>query len=263
MQRGAKLNRDRLIELLRAISEGNLNPEAAYEELKHLPYKDLGFARVDHHRAIRQGMPEVIFCAGKTSDHIASIAKELRSANSVVIATKASEEAAAEVLRMSDEARYFPSARIIAWGDFPQPEPNSYKVSVITAGTADLPIAEEAAVYLAATGVAVEKIQDVGIAGVHRLFDVLPTIQSCTVHIVVAGMDGALPALVAGLVPQPVIAVPTSVGYGASFGGLAALLTMLNSCSAGLTVVNIDNGFGAAVAALRLLSVLRTSARPA
>jgi len=257
------LNKDRLIELLQSISQGKLNPDEAYEQLKHLPYKDLGFARVDHHRAIRQGMPEVIFCSGKTSEHIASIAKELRSANSLVVATKASEEVAAEVLRMSEEARYFPSARIVAWGDFPQPEPNSPKVSVITAGTADLPIAEEAAIYLAASGVAVEKIQDVGIAGVHRMFDALPTIQNCAVHIVVAGMDGALPGLVAGLVPQPVIAVPTSVGYGASFSGLAALLTMLNSCSAGLTVVNIDNGFGGAVAALRLVSVLRTAVRPA
>ena len=225
------MNKDHLLELLRAISAGTLNPEEAYEQLKHLPYKDLGFARIDHHRALRQGLPEVIFCTGKTSDQIASIARELRTANSVVIATKATEEVAAEVLRRSDEARYFPSARIIAWGDFPPPEPGSFKVSVITAGTADLPIAEEASVYLSATGVAVEKIQDVGIAGVHRLFDVLPVIETCAVHIVVAGMDGALPALVAGLVPQPVIAVPTSVGYGASFGGLAALLTMLNSCS--------------------------------
>src|SRR6185369_9419383 len=171
----------------------------------------------------------------------------------LIVATRLDSELAQELLKALPGASYFEQARMFVWGDLPDIKDDGATVAIVTAGTADLPVAEEAAMFLAASGIATQRFFDVGVAGIHRLFDKLPDLQKCDVTIVVAGMDGALPSVVAGLLPGPVIAVPTSVGYGASFQGIAALLTMLNSCASGITVVNIDNGFGAAMAAARIL----------
>ncbi|SRR5579875_582452 len=248
------MNRNKVKELLDALACGNLEPDEVYEQLKHLPYRDIGFAKIDSHRCLRQGMPEVIFCPGKTPEQVVKIAQDLKANHDLVLATRLDPEPAAAVLSVLTQAHYDPCSRVLVWGAVPQPEPGSPRVAAVAAGTADLPVAEEAAVVLASAGVSVQRLYDVGVAGIHRLFDNLETLKQASVIIVVAGMDGALPSVVGGLVEQPVIAVPTSVGYGASFQGLAALLTMLNSCAAGLCVVNIDNGFGAAAAALRILS---------
>ncbi|HEY9792276.1 MAG TPA: nickel pincer cofactor biosynthesis protein LarB [Candidatus Obscuribacterales bacterium] len=256
------MDKQRLADILQAVSKQELSPQDALEMLRHLPYEDVGFAKLDLHRHLRQGMPEVIFCPGKTTEQIIAIAQRLRRHHQLVLASRASTEVAKQVLQELPEAGYHELGKMLVFGSLPQPDESLPPVAVVTAGTADLAVAEEAAIVLQAHGVPVIRINDVGVAGIHRLLDNLQTLHSASVSIVVAGMDGALPSVIGGLLEGPVIAVPTSVGYGAAFQGLAPLLTMLNSCAAGLTVVNIDNGFGAAVAAMRLLRTIeRTKAQ--
>ena len=239
----------RLHDLLSRVSNGQVAVEQAVETLKTLPFEDLGFARVDHHRRLRTGLPEVIFSPGKTVDQIAAIARRLSAGGHHVLMTRL-EADRADVLRgLLPALRYYAEGRLASLGPPPGPPPEQGSLLVVAAGTADFPVAEEAAVSAELLGNRVERLYDVGVAGLHRLLDSLDRLRAASVLIVVAGMEGALPSVVGGLVERPVIAVPTSVGYGASFQGLAALLTMLNSCASGITVVNIDNGFGAAAAA--------------
>lgn len=252
----------RLRKLLLAVQSGDVAPDEAERKigaaLREQPYENLDFARVDHHRSIRQGFPEVIYCAGKTPEQVAHIATAIVSRGHTLLATRADRSTHDAVSGVVSTARYHEIARIISVpGTAPLELPGT--VGVLCAGTSDLPVAEEAAVTLEVLGARVERICDVGVAGVHRLLTVLEEARACDVLIVAAGMEGALPSVVGGLVERPVIAVPTSVGYGASFGGLAALLGMLNSCASGLTVVNIDNGFGAAIAAAKILKLLAPS----
>lgn len=234
--------------LLDALYEKRETVDSVFTKLKNLPYEDMEFAKVDHHRRIRQGMPEVIFCQGKTKEHIADIFSSLAQRNDCVIATRAWPEAYNAVLEVCPDAVFHPLARCITLGSGIRPIKKG-KVLIAAAGTADLPVAEEAAVVAEFLGNPIEKIYDIGVAGIHRLFSYYKTIQEADVIICVAGMEGALASVLGGLVDKPVIAVPSSVGYGASFQGLAALLAMLNSCAAGVGVMNIDNGFGAAVLA--------------
>jgi len=245
---------EQLEALLADVAAGRLAPTAALDRLRHLPFEDLPFARVDHHRALRQGQPEVVFCEGKRIDQVVAICERLEAATGSFLGTRASEELAAAL-----QAR-FPG---VVWNAIARtvhlPGPSSPErpvptgtILVVSAGTSDMPVAEEAAVVAEAFGNRVERLMDVGVAGLHRLLAAGDQLKQARVVIVVAGMEGALPSVVGGLVAVPVIAVPTSIGYGASFGGLAALLGMLNSCAAGVTVVNIDNGFGAAAAASRI-----------
>jgi hypothetical protein len=240
---------ERLRSILTRVAAGDLSPEAALVEMKHLPFEDLGFARVDHHRALRVGFPEVIFGQGKTAEQIAAIAERLREAGTNVLVTRLEPGAAAELTTRLPGTVYDPVARTATLIVEPPVVATRGVVLVIAAGTTDLPVAEEAVRTLEAFGHPVERLCDVGVSGLHRLLASKEQIVAASVLIVVAGMEGALPSVVAGLVDRPVIGVPTSIGYGAAFGGLTALLAMLNSCAAGLTVVNIDNGFGAAVAA--------------
>jgi pyridinium-3,5-biscarboxylic acid mononucleotide synthase len=240
--------------LLAEVAAGRLTPKAALDRLRHLPFEDLPFARIDHHRSLRQGQPEVVFCEGKTPDQVTAICERLEAVDGMFLGTRASESVAARLRDRFPRMLWNPLARTVHLPPAEQPEraPVTGSILVVSAGTSDLPIAEEAAVVAEAFGHAVERLVDVGVAGVHRLLAAGEQLQRARVVIVVAGMEGALPSVVGGLVAAPVIAVPTSVGYGASFGGLAALLAMLNSCAAGVTVVNIDNGFGAAAAASRI-----------
>ena len=240
--------------LLAEVAAGRLTPRAALDRLRHLPFEDLPFARIDHHRSLRQGQPEVVFCEGKTPDQVTAICERLEAVDGMFLGTRASESVAARLRDRFPRMLWNPLARTVHLPPAEQPEraPVTGSILVVSAGTSDLPIAEEAAVVAEAFGYAVERLVDVGVAGVHRLLAAGEQLQRARVVIVVAGMEGALPSVVGGLVAAPVIAVPTSVGYGASFGGLAALLAMLNSCAAGVTVVNIDNGFGAAAAASRI-----------
>jgi hypothetical protein len=221
----------------------------------------LGFATVDTDRKRRCGFPEVIFCEGKSPADVASIAQTIVAHDGVLLATRATREHFEAVSSALPSARFHERARCITVEDRPQPK-NGGKVGVICAGTSDLPVAEEAAVTLEIFGNHVERISDVGVAGIHRIIGEKERLDACNVLVVVAGMEGALPSVVAGLVSRPVIAVPTSVGYGASFGGLAALLGMLNSCGSGVTVVNIDNGFGAAYAAANINRLLQEKTAP-
>jgi NCAIR mutase (PurE)-related protein len=238
------MDTQRLSQLLRGVERGEVTIEAAVERLRLLPYEDLGFAQPDHHRTLRTGFPEVIFGMGKTPEQIALIAKTITAQSDLLLVTRASAEAYELVRRDNPEARYHERAGTIVVDRRP-PSDLLPGVLLVSAGTADLPVAEEAAVTAELLGSQVERLNDVGVAGVHRLLDRLPLLHRARVIIVVAGMEGALPSLVGGLVSAPVVAVPTSIGYGASFGGLAALLAMLNSCAPGIAVVNIDNGFGA------------------
>lgn len=231
--------------LLENVANGKMTIEDALNKLRILPFEDIGFAKVDHHRSLRNGFPEVIFCQGKSIFHIKDIFKRLMDNSSRnIIATRASKEIYTEVLSIAPEALYYEDARIVAFRR-QQTEINNKLISVVSAGTADIPVAEEAAVTAELMGNKVSRIYDVGVAGIHRLFAYIHMLYESNVIIVVAGMEGALASVVGGLVDKPVIAVPTSVGYGANFGGLSALLTMLNSCASGVSVVNIDNGFGA------------------
>jgi NCAIR mutase (PurE)-related protein len=237
--------------LLADVAAGRLAPAAALDKLRHLPFEDLPFARIDHHRALRQGFPEVVFCEGKTADQVVAICERLAAATGTFLGTRATVAMAERLQAKFPAMVWHHLARIIHLaGDAPLQRAGT--ILVVSAGTSDLPVAEEAAVVADAFGHPVERLIDVGVAGLHRLLAANDQLQRAKVVIVVAGMEGALPSVVGGIVAAPVIAVPTSVGYGASFGGLAALLGMLNSCAAGVTVVNIDNGFGAAAAASRI-----------
>lgn len=230
--------------LLENVKQGNINIDDALEDLKKLPFEDLGFAKVDHHRNLRNGYPEVIYCQGKTVDQTNAIVAKLMERNNNIMATRASREVYEGISQITEDAVYYEIAKIVVVKK--REIPVSKKIiSVITAGTSDIPVAEEAAVTAETMGNKVDRIFDVGVAGIHRLFAKADAIMKANVLIVVAGMEGALASVIGGMVDKPVIAVPTSVGYGASFGGLSALLTMLNSCSSGIGVVNIDNGFGA------------------
>ena len=238
----------RLKALLTSLAEGGLSVEDALERLRNLPFEDLGFAKVDHHRALRKGYPETIFCAGKTPDQVVQIVRRMRDHGSNVLGTRCLPETIAAVTAAFPDATHHELARAFSITVEPPDLLDGY-IAVLCAGTSDIPVAEEAAITCEALGNRVERIHDVGVAGIHRLFGQRERLDGANVVIVCAGMEGALPSVVGGLVERPVIAVPTSIGYGASFGGLSALLGMLNSCATGLTVVNIDNGFGAGVAA--------------
>ena len=240
--------------LLEAVANGKVTPDMALDSLKDLAYESVGeFAKIDHHRQLRTGFPEVIWGPGKTPNQIAQIMEVMRLRNPVVMATRIEPAVYAALQSKVSGLRYYESARICAITP-PTIEPQFWgEIGILSAGTADLPVAEEAAVTAELSGFRVQRLWDVGVAGIHRLLSNRHLIESASVLIVVAGMEGALPSVVAGLASCPVIAVPTSIGYGASFGGLAPLLTMLNSCAAGVGVVNIDNGFGAAVLAGQIL----------
>ncbi|MCS7191519.1 MAG: nickel pincer cofactor biosynthesis protein LarB [Armatimonadetes bacterium] len=238
----------RLKQILEQVQQGQLSVDDALRELRNLPFQELGFAKIDHHRLLRRGFPEAVFCLNKTPEQVAKIVNAMSQTGVTVLATKASETHYNAVKELVPQAHYYRLAKlIVVEGQEPTKVPTEKqpKIAVVAAGTADLPIAEEAALTAEYAGCKVERITDVGVAGIHRLVEHLPTLEKADAIIVVAGMEGALPSVIAGLMWQPVIAVPTSVGYGASFHGLSALLTMLNSCSPGIAVVNIDNGFGA------------------
>jgi NCAIR mutase (PurE)-related protein len=238
------MNHKRLVELMEQVRDGRVPVEVAVEQLRDLPYEDLGFARLDHHRALRQGLPEVVFCQGKTPAQVGEIVARLAAAHDRVLATRATPDHYTAVRERVADAAYHERARAIVVDRVREREQRP-GVLVVTAGTSDIPVAEEAALTAELMGNAVERLYDVGVAGIHRLLDNGRKVQQARVIVVVAGMEGALASVVGGLARGPVIAVPTSVGYGASFGGLAALLAMLNSCAPGVAVVNIDNGFGA------------------
>ncbi|HEX2195608.1 MAG TPA: nickel pincer cofactor biosynthesis protein LarB [Actinomycetota bacterium] len=249
------MRRDELKALLAGLVDGSTTLDDAVAELERLPLHDLGFARVDTHRELRQGMPEAIYAEHKTADQVAAIARTLlEKTSSAVIATRVPEETARRLVEEWPEARHDPEARLVVLRSAPDDGAPAGTVAVVTGGTSDRPVALEAALTAEAMGLKVERVEDVGVAGLHRVLAQEEVLRTSDVVIVVAGMEGALPSIVGGLTPAPVIAVPTSVGYGASLGGLAALLGMLNSCAAGVVVTNIDNGFGAAMAALRQLN---------
>ena len=243
------MDSERLIELLEKVRRGHLSVSQAVTRLRHLPFEDLGFAKVDHHRALRQGFPEVIMGQGKEPKEIAAIVRALRRRKANVLVTRLSADKMASLRNLVPGLKYHPVARAVTWVGRPIKISGKGTVLVVCAGTSDIPVAEEAALTATMMANRVERLFDVGVAGIHRLLENRLRLDAASVLIVVAGMEGALPSVVAGLIDKPVIAVPTSVGYGASFNGLAALLGMLNSCAAGVTVVNIDNGFGAGFAA--------------
>jgi NCAIR mutase (PurE)-related protein len=250
--------------LLKDVWEHRLAPEDALSRLKTLPYEDLDFAKVDHHRALRRGFPEVVFGAGKTPEQISRIVSSIAGHGQSVLVTRASREAFDEVQKAHPDARYETLARCITLSQR-APTPLPGRAVVVCAGTSDVPVAEEAALTLGFLGASTDKIYDAGVAGLHRILERLPQVRQADVVIAVAGMEGALPSVLGGLVEVPLIAVPTSVGYGASFHGLAALLGMLSACASGIGVVNIDNGFGAGYLAaliLRTKSRLPTGATP-
>jgi NCAIR mutase (PurE)-related protein len=246
------MDRDRLVELLDAVQRGACPVDEALERLRGLPYEDLGFARLDHHRGLRNGFPEVIFGQGKTPEQIVAIAERLAAANDTVLVTRLEPDAAARLVAEVPGFEHHALPRLALRRARPIEPRGDGVVLVVSAGTADLPVAEEAALTAEVMGNRVERLYDVGVSGLHRLLDERRRLWDAAVLIVVAGMEGALPSVVGGLVDRPVVAVPTSVGYGTSMQGLAALLGMLNTCAAGVTVVNIDNGFGAAAAATRI-----------
>lgn len=243
------MNRTYLQKLLSDLKRGKISEKRALSALEHFSYESLGFATIDHHRQLRQGFPEVILCDGKTPKQIATIAKQIVGRHGILLATRATKQDFTAVQKVVKNARYHAVARIITANEPTQRFVNKRKILIITAGTSDIPVAEEAVLTARMMGQNVETLYDVGVAGIHRLLIQSEKLRNADVIVVVAGMDGALASVVGGLVRCPVIAVPTSTGYGASFGGIAPLLTMLNSCAAGVTVVNIDNGFGAAFAA--------------
>ena len=240
--------------LLRAVRDGEMTPDDAAERLKTLPFENLGFATLDHHRALRRGFPEVVFGAGKTPQQVVAIVERIASRGQNALVTRTTREVFEGVAAAypAGQARYHDAARCFTVVLSPSP-PLSGGVAIVCAGTSDVPVAEEAAITAEFYGATVERIYDVGVAGLHRLLERAPAIRQAKVVVVAAGMEGALPSVVGGLVEAPVIAVPTSVGYGASFQGIAALLAMLNSCASGIAVVNIDNGFGAGYMACVIL----------
>ena len=238
------INESKLKELLSGVQHGEITIEQAAEKLRLLPYENLEFARVDHQRYLRRGFPEVIYCPGKTAEQVVAIFGRLAATGGTVLATRAEPAVFEAVKAVHPEAEYHQTARAIVHRGESEPEPTGC-VAVASAGTADMPVAEEAALTAELLGSRVERLYDVGVAGIHRLFDNWDKLKLARVIVVVAGMEGALASVVGGLATCPVIAVPTSIGYGANFGGLAPLLTMLNSCATGVAVVNIDNGYGA------------------
>jgi pyridinium-3,5-biscarboxylic acid mononucleotide synthase len=251
------MDSDRLLDLLRAVAGGSLSADEAARELEMLPFVELAgentrvHARIDHHRAVRTGFPEVVLCQGKTPAQVGAIAEEILAHGEVLLATRATPEHFSATQAVAPDAVWHEAARLIVVDRRADPAREGHVV-VASGGTADIPVAEEAATCAEVMGCRVTRLFDVGVAGLHRLLAHTETLRSAHVIVAVAGMEGALPSLVAGLVDVPVVAVPTSVGYGANFGGVAALLTMLNSCAGGIGVVNIDNGFGAAVLATRI-----------
>lgn len=247
------MNPSALQTLLADVAAGRVSPADALHRLRLFPVDDIDFARLDHHRALRQDRPEVVFGAGKTRDQVLRIAERLTEASGGFLCTRVAPDQAAALIERFPSARYDGLGGTVYLPAPDRPEPAGDPVLIITAGTSDLPVAAEAAVTAEAWGAGVERLNDVGVAGLHRVLLASEQLRRAGAIVVVAGMEGALPSVVGGLVSVPVIAVPTSVGYGASFGGLAALLGMLNSCAAGVTVVNIDNGFGAGVAAARIV----------
>jgi len=249
MKMGKAVSPEQLRNLLKRVQSGEVDVDGALTALRSLPFEDLGFARLDHHRALRTGHPEVVYCQGKADEHVVAILQALHARGGKTLATRATPAQFAAVQQAIPEAVYHAAARIIVVpGAEPAPtnrERDERFVGVVSAGTADHPVAEEAAITAQEMGSRVQRFYDVGVAGLHRLLDCHATLCESSALIVVAGMEGALASVVGGLVPCPVVAVPTSVGYGASFGGVAALLSMLNTCASGVAVVNIDNGFGA------------------
>jgi len=237
--------KEQIKSLLEKVKNNEIEVEEAAESLKDLPYKDLGYARVDHHRSIRNGYPEVIYCENKSLDEIEGIVEEMLKNKSNILASRANEEIYKRIKKLAPEAEYHERSKMI-FIEQQKLEKSKSKILVVSGGTSDIPVAEEAVVTAKALGTRVETLYDVGVAGLHRLLGSLDKLDEAEVIITVAGMEGALASVVGGLVDKPVIAVPTSVGYGANFGGLSSLLTMLNSCASGVGVVNIDNGFGAA-----------------
>ncbi len=254
------INENRIRELLENIQNGSTDIDSGIKQLKGLPFEDLGFAKVDHHRAIRQGFPEVVFGDGKTPEQISAICAAIMGRSGKVLVTRASKKAFDAVKSTLPEATYESSSRTISIRGTDK-TPGVPGVLVACAGTSDLPVAEEAAITAEMMGCDVSRIFDVGVAGIHRLFDKLDDLNNARAIIAVAGMEGALPSVIGGLVDVPIIAVPTSIGYGASFGGLAALLAMLNSCAPGIGVVNIDNGFGAGYLAANIVLSTRQNSR--
>ena len=246
------MDQDTLRDLLSSVRDGQVSPDEALERLRHLPYEDLTFAKLDHHRTLRRGFPEAVYGEGKTPEQILAIVDRMVLAGQNVLVTRTSRGIHELLTPRHPEALFHEAARALTLHVRKAPAlPGS--IAVVCAGTSDLPVAEEAAVTAAFLGAEVERVYDVGVAGLHRLIDQLPRLRACRAIVVAAGMEGALPSVVGGLVAVPVIAVPTSVGYGASFGGLSALLSMLNACAPGISVVNIDNGFGAGYVASLIL----------
>jgi pyridinium-3,5-biscarboxylic acid mononucleotide synthase len=240
---------DRIVELLMQVRQGKVSVGQAVARLRHLPFEDLGFAKIDHHRALRRGFPEVILGEGKEPHEIAAIVRALRRRKTNVLVTRLSAQKMALLKKLISGLKYHATARAATWIGQPIKITGKGVVLVVCAGTSDIAVAEEAVLTATIMGNRVEKLFDVGVAGIHRLLGNREQLAAASVVIVIAGMEGALPSVVAGLIDRPVIAVPTSVGYGTSFNGVAALLGMLNSCASGVTVVNIDNGFGAGFAA--------------
>lgn len=238
------MNIETLTSLLEEVRKGSITVESALEELKTLPYTDLGYAKIDHHRELRTGYPEIVYCEGKSVEQLTGIFGHIASKSGRIIGTRASLEKYEAVRKVVPGAVWHSDARIISLSSMEQKEGRK-PIAVITAGTSDHPVAEEAAVTAELLGNPVNRIYDAGVAGIHRLVDKLPLIRESRVVVVIAGMEGALASVVGGLIDAPVIAVPTSIGYGASFNGVSALLAMLTSCASGVSVVNIDNGFGA------------------
>ena len=238
------MNKASLTALLKQVRSGTIDVETALTRLRHFPFEDVAYAHIDHHRQLRHGMPEVIYCEGKTTEQVVGIAKRMLEAGSDILATRATEATYKAVKKLDRRTVYHKASRAIVV-QRSRRKPTQGIVLVLTAGTSDIPIAEEAAVTASSLGSTVQTVYDVGVAGIHRVLSKRDLLDAARVIIVVAGMDGALPSVVGGLVDKPVIAVPTSVGYGAGFQGLAPLLTMLNSCASGIAVMNIDNGFGA------------------
>lgn len=237
------MDHNHLKAILEKVQSGTLDPASAVERLKTLPFEDLGYARLDTHRSVRTGVPEVIYCQGKTIEQIRGIVSHIRTNHDNVLATRASEQVYEAIRQVEADCEYHPSARIVVIK--PRSVEKVGRIAVVCAGTSDIPVADEAAITAETLGGRASRIYDVGVAGIHRLLSVSQDLMRANVAVVAAGMEGALASVVGGLVACPVIAVPTSIGYGASFGGLAALLAMLNSCASGVSVVNIDNGFGA------------------
>lgn len=244
--------KEQTYELLNNFKQGLIDDETFLKKLHSSEYTDLGFAMIDHERSMRQGFAEVVYCEGKTAEQTAAIMERLTAVHNNIIGTRASEEKFYAVKKAVPDAEYYHDARFIKIERKPLPKDSKRYIAVVTAGTSDLPVSEEAALTAEIMGNTVKRVYDVGVAGIHRLFSKIDIIREANVVIVVAGMEGALASVVGGLVDKPVIAVPTSVGYGANFKGLSALLGMLNSCSSGVAVVNIDNGFGAG----RLASII-------